>query len=151
MTENRKEQGTFESVGEAVGGFAGKAAGRATDMAMDVASSLTGMVGAALGGWWATANPARIAEAFMGEQDSNCREHYRTSRTAADDDYDAARPLYQFGFVARHNPDFQNRSFRDVEPELERAWTGEPTSRYGSWSEVRDYVGYGYGQTPAPL
>lgn len=147
MTENKKDQGTFESVGEAVGGLAGKAAGRATDMAMDVASSLIGAAGEALGGWWSGADPSRVAQSFTGETDRNCREHYRGRRAGASDDYESARPLYQFGYVARHNPEFRNRSFREVEPELERAWKGEPTSRYGSWSEVRDYVGYGYGDS----
>jgi hypothetical protein len=149
MTDRQKDQGTFESVGETVGGFAGKAAGRATDMAMDVASSVTGAIGEVLGGWWSSASPARLAEAFMTERDSSCREHYRSSAAGGEDDYEAARPLYQFGFVARHNPDYQNRSFREVEPELERAWKGEPSTRYGAWSDVRDYVGYGYGGRPS--
>lgn len=64
-------------------------------------------------------------------------------------DYDSARPLYQFGHMAGQNPDYQGRSFREVEPELERAWEGDPSSRYGSWPEVRGYVGFGFeGDVP---
>ncbi|MDP9349631.1 MAG: hypothetical protein M3P24_10920 [Gemmatimonadota bacterium] len=143
MAENK---GPFEQFGETMGGLAGRVAGRATDMAMNVADSVFENVGRVLGGWWAGADAGQAARSFGAEQDRASREHHasRSGSSDAGRDYESARPLYQFGHVARHNPDYQGRSFRDVEPELERAWSGGPSERHGNWSEVRDYVEYGF-------
>lgn len=61
--------------------------------------------------------------------------------------YEDVRPLYQFGHVAGQNPDYQGRSFSEVEPELQREWKDEQTQRYGSWPQVRGYIDFGYSQS----
>jgi len=59
--------------------------------------------------------------------------------------FEQARPGYRFGWVAAQNPDYQGRSFSDVEPELRSAWESDPDARRaGSWPDVRGYVGFGY-------
>lgn len=58
--------------------------------------------------------------------------------------YDDARPLYQFGHMARQNPDYQGRAFNDVEPDLQRHWGNEQTQQHGPWPEVRGFVEFGY-------
>jgi hypothetical protein len=142
MREN--EKGAFEKIGETVGGLAGRAAGRATDMTMDVVGSIFGGAAEVLGDWWSTPSAREAGRSFGEEQERAARQHFDQSAPRADRAYDTARPLYQFGHVAAHQPDYQGRSFREVEPDLERAWGEAQRSRYGDWPEVRDYVGRGF-------
>ncbi|HEX7241345.1 MAG TPA: hypothetical protein VF263_13805 [Longimicrobiaceae bacterium] len=146
-----KGKGTFEQIGETMGGIAGRAAGQATDAAMGIAAgvagTLFGTAASALGQWWSTPAAAEAGRSFGEEHDRRSREHFESTARGAGGgarSYESARPLYQFGHVARRNPGWQGRSFREVEPELERAWTEDQSTRYGSWTEVRSYVGYGY-------
>lgn len=176
---NDDRAGGFEKVGEALGEAAGKAMGRAADMAANMAGSMLGPAMQALGGWWTQPEANRAASSFDEEKERACRTHFDSTMSARGSaggggasmsggasadvsgtggtgrstgtvrDYDSARPLYQFGHMAGQNPDYQGRSFRDVEPDLERAWQGDPSSRHGSWPEVRGYVGFGFeGDTP---
>lgn len=146
MAENQDRKGPFEQFGETMGGLAGKAAGRATDMAMNVMGSMMDTAAGMLGGWWSGPDAGRAAQSFGEEHDRTCREHFtsRAGSGARAADYESARPLYQFGHVAGQNPDYQGRSFREIEPDLERAWSGGPAEHHGSWTEVREYVEYGY-------
>ncbi len=161
---NDRDRGTFERVGEKVGEKAGQMAGRATDTVMNLAGSVFGPVAQQLGDWFTGPDARRAADSFDGDRDRACRTHYAsrgsTSRDEADTGgtttsdrastppraggYESARPLYQFGHLAGQNPDYQGRSFREVEPELERAWNQGMGASHGRWSEVRDYVGFGY-------
>jgi hypothetical protein len=154
MSQN-KDKGTFERMGETVGGFAGQAAGRATDTVMNLAGSVFGPAAQQLGDWFTGPDANRAASTFDADRDRACRQHY-TSRASTGSGstgasggtraggYESTRPLYQFGHLAGQNPDYQGRSFREVEPELERAWSQGMGERHGRWSEVRDYVGFGY-------
>lgn len=141
MAENR---GPFEQIGETVGEAAGKMAGRATDMGMNVASTLFGNAMEALGDWWQGPEAARASASFGAEHETRAREHH--AGRGGERGYDEVRPLYQLGHVAAHNPDYAGRSFRDVEPQLERAWREDQTTRYGDWPRVREYVSHGFEQ-----
>lgn len=154
---DRDRDGAFEQLGEAVGGAAGRAAGRAADMAADVAgnvaSTVFGTATRMLGDWWGGPDAERASRSFADRDDRTYREHFTASAGGATEssrvrDYDTARPLYRFGHTARHNPEYQGRSFREIEPELERAWEGEASTRYGPWPEVRGYVGFAYEEGP---
>jgi hypothetical protein len=136
-----EKRGPFEQLGESVGEAAGRVAGRMTDLGMDVAGSLFGNAVAALGDWWGSPE-ARDAERSFGEREPDARRHHETS--GADRPYDEVRPLYRLGHVAAHNPDYAGRSFRDVEPQLERAWNESEAKRQGDWTRVRPYVGHGF-------
>lgn len=148
--KDRDEKGAFEAVGGTVGGIAGRVAGRATDVAMDVASSIVGTAAQMLGGWWARDDADRAARSFGDPEDRACREHFDTTPadTARVRDYRDARPLYQFGYTARRNPEYVAKPFDQVEAELERAWEQAGRERFGAWDGVRDYVGFGYERAP---
>ncbi len=63
--------------------------------------------------------------------------------------YEDVRPAYQIGHLAGRNPDYQGRSFEDVEADLRRGWTPEVSARYGRWDEVRDYARSAYDRSRA--
>ena len=141
-----KESGPFEQIGETVGSTVGKMVGRANDMAANVAASLLGSAVETMGDWWAQ-GAEQAARTFGDREDAACREHF-TARSQAGSgaakDYESARPLYEFGYVAGHNPEYQARPFDRVEADLERAWESVGRDRFGEWPEVRDQVGFGY-------
>lgn len=141
MAQDKKE-GPFEQIGEAVGGMVGRTAGRANDAAMNAVGSLLGSAMNQLGEWWASADAQRASGSFGDAEDRACRDHFRSR--GPDAEYSSARTQYQFGHVARQNPGYQGKSFREVEPELERAWAEAGRERFGEWPNVRDRVEFGY-------
>lgn len=156
MAQNDRDKGPLEQIGEAVGGMAGRAAQQATDVTLGVAGAVFGTATQLLGDWWGTPQAQQASRSFGDRQDAACREHFTRSGTGAGASssasttgrsYETARPLYQFGHTARHNPGYQGRSFREVEPELERAWGEDQARSYGAWPEVRSYVSYGFDQS----
>lgn len=141
-----QESGPFEQIGESVGSTVGKMVGRANDMAANVAASLLGSAVETMGDWWAQ-GAEQAARTFGEREDTACREHFKSrsqARPAAAKDYESARPLYEFGYVAGQNPEYQARPFDRVEADLERAWESVGRDRFGEWPEVRDQVGFGY-------
>ena len=149
MTDER-ERGRFERTGEALGDVAGalggaasRLAGRVTDAAVGVTGQVLGSMASLLGGWWSGREAERAAASFSDDQDRACEQHFGARPGSRD--YSATRPLYQFGHVAGQNPDYQNRSFSEIEPELRQAWERGPGRQHGGWEDVRDYVGFGYG------
>ena len=144
MADRKKsERGAFESLGES----AGRIAGKMTDTAFNATGAVFDSITSILGSWWSGAEAKRAAGSFDESQDRACREHFqsRADRTAGSSDYDRTRPFYQFGHVAGQNPDYQGRSFSEIEQDLRSAWERGASRDHGSWDEVRDYVGYGYG------
>jgi hypothetical protein len=145
--ERDKNSGPFEQIGETVGGTVGKAVGRANDMAMSAAGSLLSSAIGTLGDWWGSADAQQASRSFGEGADQACRRHFDSSagaRAVGQRDYESARPLYEFGFVASTNPEYQSRPFDRVEADLEKAWEQLGRDRYGDWSEVRDQVNFGY-------
>jgi hypothetical protein len=143
MNDNSSDKGNFERVGETMGGVAGKV----TDTAVDLMGSIMKTAASTFGGWWSRSTPDEAVRSFSPEQDKSCRTHFENRRREQKSDstsYDAVRPLYQFGHLAGSNPDYQGRSFEEVETDLQRAWTPEYTTAFGEWSNVRDYINTGY-------
>ncbi|HEV2150310.1 MAG TPA: hypothetical protein VGR37_23120 [Longimicrobiaceae bacterium] len=143
MAQDR-DRGPFEQIGEAVGGALGKAAGRANDMAMNAAANVFGSALQTLGSWWSTPDAQQASGSWGEPEDRAWRQHHETGGAAGVRDYERARPAYQFGHLAGHNPEYQSKPFDQVEAEVERAWEQVGRERYGDWSEVRDRVRYGY-------
>jgi hypothetical protein len=141
-----REKGAFEKIGETVGGIAGQAAGRATDAAADVAGAIFGTAFEALGEWWRSPSAVEAGRTFDERHDRGAREHFEQAPGTGAQSYETARPLYRFGHVAAHHPGYQGRSFREVEPELERAWGEDQRQRFGDWPQVRPYVSRGFDQ-----
>ncbi len=142
MTKGSGEKGNFERVGAAMGGVAGKM----TDTAVDLMSSMLRTAAGTFGGWWARNTPDDARKSFTPEADQACRDHFENVRRAGrtNRSYESMRPLYQFGHLAGSNPDYQGRSFEEVEGDLQQAWTPEYTTAFGEWNTIRDYVNTGY-------
>jgi hypothetical protein len=124
-----------QPVGEAVGGIVGTAAGAGLGALAGPLGVLMGAAAGALGGWWAGHTVSDVLENFS---DVNYRRTHqdRTGR----DDFDRVRDFYRFGHLAGSNPDYQGRSFQDIEPDLRRSWPRDA----GSWEDARDYIEEGY-------
>lgn len=133
-----ENKGNLERLGSTTGGLAGKVG----DAAVDIMGSMIRTVAGSVGGWWAERTPDDAATGFDEQAESSCRQHFENVRRSTS--YDAVRPLYQFGHLAGQNPDYQGRSFEEVESDLKNSWTDEKAQTYGSWDTVRDYVSTGY-------
>ena len=147
MDSNKdRERGAMEATGESLGGMAGQMAGRAADAAIDAASEIATAAFETLGGWWAGTDARQAASSFS-DNDAACRRHFETTSPTSEEtkvDYYTTRPAYGFGYVARHNPDYQGKEFDQIERELERAWEESARDRHGEWPEVQDRVRFGY-------
>jgi hypothetical protein len=138
-TDARDEHpGTGEQAGEAVGGIGGTLAGAGIGSAAGPIGTIVGGIAGAVGGWWAGEKAGRAAE-DMGEHEDTYRRHYRESGET-DIDYDTARIGYGVGHVAGANPDYRNRSFEEVEKDLQRGWRTDERN----YDKLRPYVRYGY-------
>lgn len=133
-------------VGETVGSVSGIAAGAAIGSLAGPIGTVVGALAGAVGGWWAGRAVTEAAGAYTDEDDAYFRRHFE--RTRRDDtvagDYDRYRPAYQIGHVASRNPDYAERNFDDVEPDLRRAWTSDVGARHGAWDSARDRVRAGF-------
>jgi hypothetical protein len=136
------DKGNLQKIGEGLGGLMGQAA--------DSVAGMFGTMMSNMGGWWAEASQPQgrsgFTASFDGSRDSACRQHFSGQAQAGGSvrSYDDARPLYQFGHMAGQNPDYQGRSFDQIEMDLQRNWSGEQERRYGAWPNVRGYVQFGY-------
>lgn len=135
---SEQDKGTFENVGSAMGGVAG----RIGDTAVDLMGSMVSSAASLLGGWWSDRSPQELTKDFNEQADRSCRTHFENA--ARRNTYDNVRPLYQFGHLAGSNPDYQGRSFEEVEPELKAAWSGEVKTTYGDWDDVQEYIRTGF-------
>lgn len=138
--ENRKSDA--ETLGGGAGGFVGAVSGMALGaMGGPVGLVLGGLAGA-LGGWW---GGKEIAEALTEDDDRRYRERYEASpHRLADRAYEDVRPAYVVGHLAARNPDYEGRSFEEIEPDLSRGWTDEVVARTGAWNSIRVYVREAY-------
>ena len=140
-----------EEVGEAAGSISGVLLGAGIGSAAGPVGTLIGGIAGALGGWWAGRAVADSAAKLSREDEAYFREHYEASpNRAADRSYDDVRGAYYLGHIASHNPNFIEREWLEVEPELERGWSAQE-DRYGSWTSVRDYAEKGFSRGRSKL
>jgi len=132
-----------DEIGEATGGVAGVLLGAGIGSSAGPIGTLLGGVAGAIGGWWTGRAIAEAAEKLSADDDAEFRSHYESSNTLADRSYDDVRGAYFLGHIASSNPNFTDREFKEVEPELERGWRGCPNPPC-SWEQVRSFVGEGY-------
>jgi hypothetical protein len=146
---------TGDVVGEVTGGVAGAATGAALGSLGGPIGTLIGALAGALGGWWSGRAISEAASTFTDDDESYYRDYHSTAtsrladRPAATHAYDDVRPAYQLGHLAGRNPDYANRSFDEVETDLQRGWTSDVATRHGDWSSVRGYArdAYDRGRT----
>ncbi len=141
--------GVADHVGEAAGGISGVVAGAAIGSVAGPIGTIIGGIAGAMGGWWTGRAVAEAATTITGDDDSYYRKHYDTSSRLADRSYDDVKPAYYIGHMASRNPDYNNRSFDEVETDLKRGWTSD--SKRGSWEQMRGYAHEGYSRGTSSL
>jgi hypothetical protein len=135
---------TGEVVGEGVGGITGTLAGAAIGSLGGPIGTVIGAIAGAAGGWWAGRAVAEAAQTFDDHDGYYSERYMRSEARPLDRPYDLMRPAFQLGHVARHNPDYINRPFDEIEPELRRGWTDDLRMQYGEWEEVRPFAKEAY-------
>ena len=137
MARNTNDRDRNEKIGEGVGGVSGAAAGAAIgSLAGPVGTAIGGIAGA-IGGWWSGKAAADAASNIDATDDAYYRERFTS---AGGRNYETAQPAYQLGHVAGFNPDYQGRSFNEIEPDLRHGWTSDVAASSGNWENVRDYA-----------
>jgi hypothetical protein len=133
-----------DELGEAAGGISGVLVGAGIGSAAGPVGTLIGGIAGALSGWWAGRAVSEAASTLTHEDDTHFRGHFDSQpNRPADRAYDDVRGAYYLGHIAAHNPNFVEREFLEVEPELERGWAGY-AERNGSWTSVRPYAEEGF-------
>lgn len=136
------EPSAGDIAGEAVGGTSGALTGAALGSLGGPIGTIIGGIAGAAGGWWTGRSISEAAAHYTEHDDQEYRSHWdsHTSRPEGMD-YDRARTGYAVGHIAGRNPDYQGRSFDEVEPDLRRGFSGE---QEGDWDSVRDFARHGY-------
>ena len=124
--ENTRES-TEEKVGEGVGGVTGALAGAGLGSAAGPIGTILGGIAGAVGGWWAGEKVGRAVDDWT-DTEPHYRKHY-DGADRKDVTYDDARVGYTVGHIARRNPDYRNRPFEEIEPDLRRG-VGKDYERY---------------------
>jgi hypothetical protein len=137
----RRAAGAEDAVGATAGAHAGAVAGAAAGPAGVLA-------GGALGGLagWLAGRRARDPQELSSADDAFYRElHERTTDTRKMP-YEHVRDLYSLGHHLADHPEFGDRQWRDIEPELREAWTIAQRETWGEWPRASDYVRRGFEQ-----
>lgn len=133
-----------DELGEATGGISGVLVGAGIGSAAGPVGTIIGGIAGAIGGWWAGRAVADAASTLTHDDDEYYRAHFDSMRDRpADRAYDDVRPAYYLGQIASQNPNFIEREFLEVEPELERGWLAQ-ADRSGTWTSVREYAAAGF-------
>jgi hypothetical protein len=136
-----------DQVGEGVGSIGGMVAGATIGTVAGPIGTLIGGIAGAVGGWWTGRAVTEAASAISHDDDSYYRSHYETSSNRlADRGYEHVRPAYQLGHLASRNPEYANRSWNEVESDLQRGWNADAKKQYGDWSTVRPYASEGFNR-----
>lgn len=140
---NEEEKKTQVATGAATG-LGGATAGAAAGVVVGgPIGAAIGAIAGAVGGWW-VGHASVVAGDWTDHDEAYYREHHRGLAGPDDRTFEVSRPAYHLGHIASRNPDYRERRFDDVEPELRHGWTGEMREKYGTWDAVRDRVRVGY-------
>jgi uncharacterized protein (TIGR02271 family) len=126
------------AIGEGVGGVAGAAAGAAVGSLAGPIGTAIGALAGAAGGWWSGRAAVDAASSIDRTDDDYYRQRF--TETSRGGEYDTARPAFQLGHAAGLNPEYQGRSFDEVEPQLRGGWSDDVASSNGNWDDVRGYA-----------
>jgi len=135
---------------EGVGGAAAGAAGAAIGSFAGPIGTLIGGLAGVIGGWWAGKSAVEASHHYSTDDDRFYRDAYESSPTRlADRSYEQVRPAYQLGHVAGLNPDYRDRDWEAVEPDLQKGWTNDLRAKHGDWNTVRPYARDAYTRSRA--
>jgi hypothetical protein len=141
--------GVADHIGEAADGVTGVVTGAAIGSAIGPVGTILGGIAGAMGGWWAGRSLAEAATAITKEDDVYYRRQFETSGRATGRSYDDVKPAYYLGHLASRNPDYRNRSFQEIESDLQRGWMSD--RKYGSWDEFRGFASEGFNRGRSTL
>jgi uncharacterized protein (TIGR02271 family) len=140
MAGKNSDKSKKEAIGEGVGGVAGAGAGAAIGSLAGPVGTAIGAIAGAVGGWWSGRAAADAATNIDTDDDAYYQRHFSSTSGRSTQDYDAARPAFHLGHVAGLNPEYEGRSFDDVEPHLRTGWTNDVSQSSGDWDDVRGYA-----------
>jgi hypothetical protein len=141
LADARADDNPADEIGEAVGGISGVLTGAALGSLGGPIGTIIGGIAGAVAGWWAGKAISEAATHVTHDDEAFYRTHYESSANRlADRDYEDVRPAYQLGHLAGRNPEYQGRSFEEVEADLQRGWTSDVSARHGDWTQVRHYA-----------
>jgi len=136
-----------DQVGEGVGSIGGMVAGATIGTVAGPIGTLIGGIAGAVGGWWTGRAVSEAASALTSDDDTYYRTHYESSpNRLADRGYEHVRPAYHLGHIAARNPEYANRSWNEVESDLQRGWSTDASRQFGEWSTVRPYASEGFNR-----
>ena len=134
----------IDEFAEAAGSISGVLVGAGIGSAAGPLGSLIGGIAGAIGGWWTGRAVSEAASALTHEDEAHFCAHFDSQpNRPADRAYDDVRGAYYLGQIASHNPNFVEREFTEVEPELERGWS-EYSEKHGTWISIREYAAVGF-------
>ena len=140
--------GAAGAVGGAGGALAG--AGLGTIVGGPI-GAIVGAIAGAVGGWWAGQAAADPAASITFEDEAHYRALYDESpNRLADQSYEEVRPFYHLGHIASQHPEYRQRSFDEIEPDLQKGWTPDLRARYGEWSYVRPFAREAFARRREP-
>ncbi|MEX2177336.1 MAG: hypothetical protein WD801_01405 [Gemmatimonadaceae bacterium] len=142
MSSERNGPGAADHAGQAAGGITGMLAGAAIGTIAGPIGVLLGGIAGAIGGWWSGRALVEAAEGITDEDDAFYRADLERE-PHPDWSYDDVRGAYYLGDVAAANPDYADRRFEEVEPDLARAW-GNRELAPGGWDSVRRLCAVGF-------
>src|SRR5437867_4826741 len=131
MSDEKNLPSTADQVGQAAGGITGVLAGAAIGSPAGPIGVLLGGIAGAIGGWWSGRALAEAAEDITEADDQYYRENF--SRGRREGDYDSVKRAYYLGDVAAANPEYEGRSFDDIEPDLSRGWHRATDAMQDDW------------------
>ncbi|MEO7361659.1 MAG: PRC-barrel domain-containing protein [Gemmatimonadaceae bacterium] len=135
--------------GEAVGGASGGIAGVALGAIGGPIGAVIGALAGTLTGWWAGRAVTEAAHGLKSD-DSFYQQRYDAGMATRPTDssansYKRAQAAYHLGHLASMNPDYDKRSFDEIEGDLQSGWNAQPSADRASWKDVRDYARDAYG------
>jgi hypothetical protein len=135
---SEEEQAT--TAGGGASGIVGMAAGAGVGLLLGPVGAVIGALAGGAGGWWAGKQTVAAISEFDNDEDMYRRMHDAES---AQHSYDDVRHAYVLGHLAGRNPDYLDRDFRAVEPDLRDAW--QRAHQHGeTWDSLRPYVDRGF-------
>jgi hypothetical protein len=132
----------------AVGGLGGAIAGAGLGTVVGgPIGAIVGAIAGTLGGWWAGRAASDAGATITTDDEASYRGLYEQSpHRLADRSYDDVRPFYHLGHVASEHPEYRDRTFDEIEADLQKGWTVDLRTRYGDWSHVRPFAREAFAQ-----
>ena len=146
---------TGDVVGETTGGLAGAATGAALGSLGGPLGTIIGGIAGAASGWWTGRAVSEAASTFDNDEDyyrnsyssrSGSTGTSSASSSSSSSNYDSVRPAYQLGHTAGFNPEYANRSYSDVEPDLRRGYESYASNNTTAprYEDVRGHIADAY-------